>query len=79
GMDVHLMVKPVYALIESFAIAGASSFVFHPEASEHIDRSLLLIKSFGIQAGLSFLTATGIDCLNYFESNIDRVMIMSVT
>ncbi|GMN90249.1 ribulose-phosphate 3-epimerase [Francisella sciaenopsi] len=78
GMDVHLMVKPVDALIESFANAGASSIVFHPEASEHIDRSLQLIKSFGIDAGLALNPATGIDCLKYVESHIDRVLIMSV-
>lgn len=78
GMDVHLMVKPVDALIESFAKAGATSIVFHPEASEHIDRSLQLIKSFGIQAGLALNPATGIDCLKYVESHIDRVLIMSV-
>ncbi|MEY8714815.1 ribulose-phosphate 3-epimerase [Francisella philomiragia] len=78
GMDVHLMVKPVDALIESFVKAGASSIVFHPEASEHIDRSLQLIKSFGIDAGLALNPATGIDCLKYVESHIDRVLIMSV-
>ncbi|QIW10458.1 ribulose-phosphate 3-epimerase [Francisella sp. LA112445] len=78
GMDVHLMVKPVDSLIESFAKAGASSIVFHPEASEHIDRSLQLIKSFGIDAGLALNPATSIDCLKYVESHIDRVLIMSV-
>ncbi|MED7788012.1 ribulose-phosphate 3-epimerase [Francisella sp. 19X1-34] len=78
GMDVHLMVKPVDSLIESFAKTGASSIVFHPEASEHIDRSLQLIKSFGIDAGLALNPATGIDCLKYVESHIDRVLIMSV-
>lgn len=78
GMDVHLMVKPVDALIESFAKAGASSIVFHPEASEHIDRSLQLIKSFGIDAGLALNPATNIDCLKYVESHIDRVLLMSV-
>ncbi|WP_150466445.1 ribulose-phosphate 3-epimerase [Francisella sp. SYW-9] len=78
GMDVHLMVKPVDSLIESFAKAGASSIVFHPEASEHIDRSLQLIKSFGIDAGLALNPATNIDCLKYVESHIDRVLIMSV-
>ncbi|MDE4974176.1 ribulose-phosphate 3-epimerase, partial [Francisella tularensis subsp. holarctica] len=78
GMDVHLMVKPVDAFIESFAKAGATSIVFHPEASEHIDSSLQLIKSFGIQAGLALNPATGRDCLTYGESKIDRVLIMSV-
>ncbi|MDE4949064.1 ribulose-phosphate 3-epimerase, partial [Francisella tularensis subsp. holarctica] len=69
---------PVDALIESFAKAGATIIVFHPEASEHIDRSLQLIKSFVIQAGLALNPATGIDCLKYVESNIDRLLIMSV-
>lgn len=78
GMDVHLMVKPVDSLIESFAKAGASSIVFHPEASEHVDRSLQLIKSFGIQAGLALNPATSIDCLKYVENHIDRVLLMSV-
>lgn len=78
GMDVHLMVKPVDTLIESFAKAGASSIVFHPEASEHIDRSLQLIKSFGIDAGLALNPATNIDCLKYIKKHINRVLIMSV-
>ncbi|KEI35625.1 ribulose-phosphate 3-epimerase [Francisella sp. W12-1067] len=78
GMDVHLMVKPVDSLIESFAKAGASSIVFHPEASEHVDRSLQLIKSFGIQAGLALNPATGLECLKYVEAHIDRVLLMSV-
>ncbi|AIT08984.1 ribulose-phosphate 3-epimerase [Candidatus Francisella endociliophora] len=78
GMDVHLMVKPVDNLIESFAKAGATSIVFHPEASEHIDRSLQLIKSFGIDAGLALNPATNIDCLKYVEKHIDRVLLMSV-
>ncbi|AJC48831.1 ribulose-phosphate 3-epimerase [Allofrancisella guangzhouensis] len=77
-MDVHLMVKPVDNLIESFAKAGASSIVFHPEASEHIDRSLQLIKSFGIQAGLALNPATSLECLKYVETHIDRVLLMSV-
>jgi len=78
GMDVHLMVKPVDSLIESFAKAGATSIVFHPEASEHIDRSLQLIKSHNIQAGLALNPATNIDCLKYVEDKIDRVLLMSV-
>ena len=78
GIDVHLMVKPVDTLIESFAKAGASSIVFHPEASEHIDRSLQIIKSYGIEAGLALNPATNIDCLKYVEQHIDRVLIMSV-
>ncbi|MCL4120636.1 UNVERIFIED_CONTAM: hypothetical protein GTU68_023350 [Idotea baltica] len=78
GMDVHLMVKPVDSMIESFAKAGASSIVFHPEASEHVDRSLQLIKSYGIQAGLALNPATSLECLKYVEKHIDRVLLMSV-
>jgi ribulose-phosphate 3-epimerase len=78
GMDVHLMVKPVDSLIESFAKAGATSIVFHPEASEHVDRSLQLIKSYNIDAGLALNPATNIDCLKYVEDKIDRVLLMSV-
>ncbi|AXA33691.1 ribulose-phosphate 3-epimerase [Francisella adeliensis] len=78
GMDVHLMVKPVDSMIESFAKAGASSIVFHPEASEHVDRSLQLIKSYDIQAGLALNPATSLECLKYVEKHIDRVLLMSV-
>ncbi|QLE78522.1 ribulose-phosphate 3-epimerase [Francisella sp. Scap27] len=78
GMDVHLMVKPVDSMIESFAKAGASSIVFHPEASEHVDRSLQLIKSYGIEAGLALNPATSLECLKYVEKHIDRVLLMSV-
>ncbi|MGQ4005921.1 ribulose-phosphate 3-epimerase [Francisellaceae bacterium CB300] len=78
GMDVHLMVKPVDSMIESFAKAGASSIVFHPEASEHVDRSLQLIKSYDIQAGLALNPATSLDCLKYVEKHIDRILLMSV-
>lgn len=78
GMDVHLMVKPVDSMIESFAKAGASSIVFHPEASEHVDRSLQLIKSYNIQAGLALNPATSLECLKYVEKHVDRVLLMSV-
>jgi ribulose-phosphate 3-epimerase len=78
NMDVHLMVSPVDSLIESFAKAGASSIVFHPEGSQHVDRSLQLILSYGIKAGLALNPATDISCLKYVEANIDRVLIMSV-
>ncbi len=78
GMDVHLMVKPVDIMIESFAKAGSSSIVFHPEASEHVDRSLQLIKSYDIQAGLALNPATSLECLKYLEKHIDRVLLMSV-
>ncbi|MFC4891890.1 ribulose-phosphate 3-epimerase [Pseudofrancisella aestuarii] len=78
GMDVHLMVKPVDSLIESFAEAGATSIVFHPEASEHIDRSLQLIKSYNIQAGLALNPATSLDSLKYVVDKLDRILLMSV-
>ncbi|RUS69665.1 hypothetical protein EGW08_022570, partial [Elysia chlorotica] len=78
GMDVHLMVKPVDTLIESFAKAGATSIVFHPMASEHVDRSLQLIQSFGIQAGLAINPAEDLSCLKYVMNRLDRVLLMSV-
>ena len=78
GMDVHLMVEPVDAMIESFAKAGASSIVFHPEASKHVDRSLDLIKSFGIQAGLALNPATSISVCEHVVDRLDRLLIMSV-
>ena len=77
-MEVHLMVKPVDDLIESFAIAGASSIVFHPEASKHIDRSLSLIRSFGIRAGLALNPATDISIANHVIDKIDRILLMTV-
>ena len=78
GMDVHLMVSPVDSLIESFAKAGASSIVFHPEASDHVDRSLQLIKSHRIHAGLALNPATSLECLKYVSKYIDRILLMSV-
>lgn len=77
-MEVHLMVEPVDDLIESFAIAGASSIVFHPEASKHIDRSLSLIRSFGIKAGLALNPATDISIGNHVIDKIDRILLMTV-
>ena len=77
-MEVHLMVEPVDDLIESFAIAGASSIVFHPEASKHIDRSLSLIRSFGIRAGLALNPATDISIGNHVIDKIDRILLMTV-
>ena len=77
-MEVHLMVEPVDDLIESFAIAGASSIVFHPEASKHIDRSLSLIRSFGIRAGLALNPATDIAIGNHVIDKIDRILLMTV-
>lgn len=77
-IDVHLMTKPVDVLIESFANAGASIITFHPEASEHIDRSLGLIKDLGCQAGLAFNPATTLDYLKYIADKVDEILIMSV-
>ena len=77
-IDVHLMVDDVDSLSLAFAKAGASSIVFHPEASKHIDRSLALIRSQGLQAGLAFNPATPLDYLNYVADKIDIILIMSV-
>ncbi len=77
-IDVHLMVKPVDRLIGDFIDAGASIITFHPEASEHVDRSLQLIKAGGCKAGLVFNPATSLDCLEYVLDKIDMVLIMSV-
>lgn len=77
-IDVHLMVKPVDALIPDFAKAGASMITFHPEGSEHIDRSLQLIKDNGCQAGLVFNPATPLSYLEYVMDKIDMVLLMSV-
>lgn len=77
-IDVHLMVSPVDSLIEQFAKAGADSITFHPEASVHIDRSLSLIKSFGLKAGLVFNPATPLDVLHHVLDKIDIILIMSV-
>jgi ribulose-phosphate 3-epimerase len=77
-IDVHLMVKPVDALIGMFADAGASVISFHPDASTHVDRSLQLIREAGCQAGLVFNPATGLDALKYVIDKIDLVLLMSV-
>jgi ribulose-phosphate 3-epimerase len=77
-IDVHLMVKPVDRIVPDFAAAGASLISFHPEASEHIDRTLQLIKSHGCQAGLVFNPATPLSYLDYVLDKIDLVLIMSV-
>ncbi|MBI3900348.1 MAG: ribulose-phosphate 3-epimerase [Gammaproteobacteria bacterium] len=77
-IDVHLMVKPVDRLIPDFAAAGASYITFHPEASEHVDRSLSLIREHGCKAGLVFNPATPLDYLNYVMDKIDMILIMSV-
>ncbi|AUX91965.1 ribulose-phosphate 3-epimerase [Mixta gaviniae] len=77
-IDVHLMVKPVDSLIPQFAEAGASYITFHPEASEHIDRSLQLIKEHGCKAGLVFNPATPLSYLDYVMDKLDIILIMSV-
>ena len=77
-IDVHLMVKPVDSLIPQFAEAGASIITFHPEASEHIDRTLQLIKDCGCQAGLVFNPATSLRYLEHVIDKLDVVLLMSV-
>ncbi len=77
-IDVHLMVKPVDRIIPDFAKAGASYITFHPEGSEHIDRSLQLIKSEGCKCGLVFNPATPLDYLRYTIDRLDMVLLMSV-
>lgn len=77
-MDVHLMVRPVDALIEAFAEAGADWITFHPEASDHIDRSLALARSAGLKTGLVFNPATPLSYLDYTLDSIDMVLLMSV-
>ena len=77
-IDVHLMVKPVDALIPLFAQAGASIISFHPEASEHVDRTLQLIRSFGVKAGLALNPATPLNVLDHVLDQLDLVLLMSV-
>ena len=77
-IDVHLMVKPVDRIVPDFAKAGASYITFHPEASEHIDRTLQLIKGEGCKAGLVFNPATPLDYLKYVIDKVDMVLLMSV-
>ena len=77
-IDVHLMVSPVDALIEEFIKAGASHITFHPEATNHIDRSLQLIKKGGCKAGLVFNPATPLDCCKYVLDKLDIILLMSV-
>lgn len=77
-IDVHLMTKPVDRLIVDFAKAGASYISFHPEASEHVDRSLDLIHQHGCKAGLALNPATTLDCLEYVIDKVDIILIMSV-
>jgi ribulose-phosphate 3-epimerase len=77
-IDVHLMVKPVDRIIPDFARAGAKIISFHPEASEHVDRTLGLIREQGCKAGLVFNPATPLDWLDHVMDKVDLVLIMSV-
>ncbi len=77
-IDVHLMVKPVDRIIPDFAAAGATYITFHPEASEHIDRTLQLIKGEGCKAGLVFNPATPLSYLDYVLDKLDMILLMSV-
>ena len=77
-IDVHLMVKPVDRIIPDFAKAGASYITFHPEASEHIDRTLGLIRECGCKPGLVFNPATPLHYLDYVIDKVDMVLLMSV-
>ncbi len=77
-IDVHLMVRPVDGLIADFAQAGATYITFHPEASDHIDRSLQIVRDAGCKAGLVFNPATPLDVLDYVMEKIDMVLVMSV-
>jgi ribulose-phosphate 3-epimerase len=77
-IDVHLMVKPVDRIIPDFAKAGANVITFHPEGSEHIDRSLALIKESGCQAGLVFNPATPLGYMDHVMDKLDIVLLMSV-
>jgi ribulose-phosphate 3-epimerase len=77
-IDVHLMVKPVDRIVPDFAKAGADIISFHPEASEHIDRTIALIKDHGCKAGLVFNPATPLGYLDHVLGKIDLVLIMSV-
>ncbi|MGR6500598.1 ribulose-phosphate 3-epimerase [Shewanella sp. Koi 1] len=77
-IDVHLMVKPVDRIVPDFAKAGASIITFHPEASEHIDRTLQLIKELGCKAGLVFNPATPLHYLDHVMDKLDVILLMSV-
>ena len=77
-IDVHLMVKPVDRIIPDFAKAGANIITFHPEASDHIDRTLSLVRDSGCKSGLVFNPATSLDYLDHVMDKIDMVLLMSV-
>ena len=77
-IDVHLMTKPVDRLITDFANAGATHITFHPEASDHVDRSLALIRKHDCKAGLALNPSTTLHCLEYVLDKIDIILVMSV-
>jgi len=77
-IDVHLMVKPVDRIVPEFAAAGANIISFHPEASEHVDRTLALIRDHGCKAGLVFNPATPLSWLDHVMDKVDLVLVMSV-
>ncbi|MGC9403097.1 ribulose-phosphate 3-epimerase [Vibrio genomosp. F10] len=77
-IDVHLMVKPVDRIIPDFAKAGATMITFHVEASEHVDRTLQLIKEHGCQAGVVLNPATPLSCLEFIMDKVDMILLMSV-
>jgi len=77
-IDVHLMVRPVDRIVPDFAAAGATYISFHPEASEHIDRTIALIREHGCKPGLVFNPATPLDWLDYTLEQLDLVLLMSV-
>lgn len=77
-LDVHLMIKPVDGIIPAFVEAGATIITFHPEATEHIDRTIRLTKSLGCKVGLAFNPATPLDYLNYTLSELDLILLMTV-
>ena len=77
-IDVHMMVKPVDRIIPDFAKAGASYITFHPEASEHVDRSLQLVREQGCKSGLVFNPSTPLSHLDYVLDKVDMILIMSV-
>lgn len=77
-IDVHLMVQPVDSMIADFAKAGASYITFHPEASNHVDRSLSLIRSYGLKAGLVLTPSTSLEYCKYVMDKLDIILLMSV-
>jgi len=77
-IDVHLMVRPVDRLVHDFAGAGATRISFHPEATEHVDRTIELIRELGCQPGIALNPATPLQCLDYTLEKIDLVLVMSV-